>query len=111
MAQARIRLICLAAVVVGILSVTLSPAEAKADFEGEKEKAVIEGSVEPAAETKPACCPDSSARRPQKRNSFLRRIGNGVTGIFAFGCRINYGLTNWALSDKCDPAQEPHSCP
>jgi hypothetical protein len=28
--------------------------------------------------------------------------GNALTRFFAFGCRLNYRLTTWILSDKCE---------
>ena len=45
-----------------------------------------------AAQT-PAECPQS------------RSLATAINGFFAFGCRINYQLLNWILSDKCEIGQ------
>ncbi|MBI5118970.1 hypothetical protein HZA56_21080 [Candidatus Poribacteria bacterium] len=34
-----------------------------------------------------------------------------ITGFLAFGCRLNYRLTNWVLSDKCDIESVSRGCP
>jgi hypothetical protein len=44
------------------------------------------------------CCPPSQAPASEG-------IGKYINGFFAFGCCLNYRLTDWILSDKCDAQQ------
>ena len=41
---------------------------------------------------------------PQEANQ-TTGIAGGINGVLAFGCRLNYCLTNWILSDKCNTQQ------
>ena len=49
--------------------------------------------------------PDHSAMQSPSLNSngsFCSTIGTFINGFFAAGCRVNYRLTDWILSDKCE---------
>lgn len=44
------------------------------------------------------CCP------PPEDQS--KGIAGRINAFFAFGCCLNYHLTNWILGDKCDTQRE-----
>jgi len=49
--------------------------------------------------------PDHSAMQSPSLNSKgspHTMIGSLINGFFAAGCRVNYRLTDWILSDKCE---------
>jgi len=52
----------------------------------------------PEKKAVPCCSPADDASS--------KGIGKRVNNFLAFGCRLNYRLTNWILSDKCDTQQK-----
>lgn len=65
---------------------------------------------QPADEQAPTPCirtPDGAACETGEAphslfGSPVRFCGNAVNRFFSFGCRVNYRLTDWMLSDKCE---------
>jgi hypothetical protein len=45
---------------------------------------------------------ESEAPRPSLVSYPGRLIAKSINKFFGVGCRVNYELENWALSDKCD---------
>lgn len=93
--------------VITIAAFSLLPlrnAVAEADSATRDEGAVSERSMSQAeAVTCPnpmPCCPHST--HSPSETSRRRGIGERINGFLAFGCRLNYRITDWALSDKCD---------
>ena len=108
MAGTRIsmKLICSAVVLAVCIVAVSTSVEAKTNFAKKKAKPAIEESTAPAAEAKAACCPDPSACQGPKKKSLGKRIGSRITRFLAFGDRVNYGFTNWLLSDKREAADD-----
>ena len=107
----QMRLICIMAVIVGLLALSLTDAGAKTNFARNGEKAVTEKSAKQAAEIEAEPCTNSPACCPPPGSSLPRRTGGPISHILAFGCKLNYSLTNWILADKCDIGHRPHNCP
>jgi hypothetical protein len=98
-----IRAACVAVAISGFLFVLVQDTVAETNCAKQKAQATDEQS---APQILPACshnaahcssCPESGCRP--------------FTGFLAFGCRLNYRLTNWILSDKCDIESVSRSCP
>lgn len=104
MMKARVNTICLVVAIAGLLLLPLRDAVAGADSATKDEGAVNERSMSQAGavacRNPMPCCPHS-AHSPSEV-SRPRGIGERINGFLAFGCRLNYRLTDWALSDKCD---------
>jgi len=111
MAKTRMRLICSIVIILGLLAFLITDAGAKTNLARNGEKAVAEKSAKQAAEIEAEPCTDSPACCPPPGSSLPRRTGGPISHILAFGCKLNYGLTNWILSDKCDIGQTPQNCP
>ncbi len=94
------KLICSTLVMAACFIVLSTAVEAKTNFAAKKTKPVIEETSALEAETKAACCPDPSACHARKKSSLGKRLGARITRFLAFGDRVNYGLTDWILSDK-----------
>ncbi|UCD58671.1 MAG: hypothetical protein JSV16_06065 [Candidatus Hydrogenedentota bacterium] len=94
------RRICVALAVAGLVFVCPQAVVATGSLAGAGEQAAYE---EPAPLAEGSLCQDAEpCRSPSKGPCLTRGIGGLINGFFAFGCRVNYGLTNWILSDKCD---------
>jgi hypothetical protein len=52
-----------------------------------------------------SCC--AAAQTSSMEQSHPRGIGRLMNNFFAFGCRVNYRLTDWTLSDKCALPRTP----
>ena len=117
MAKTRMRLMrltCSIVIILGLFAFLITDAGAKTNFARKSNKPATEESAEPvmpAAETKVEQCTDSPACCPPPGSSLPRRTGGPISHILAFGCKLNYCLTNWALSDKCDIGHAPQNCP
>ncbi|NQU09063.1 MAG: hypothetical protein HQ583_10895, partial [Candidatus Abyssubacteria bacterium] len=101
MSRISLRSICCIAAILGFVIAFSGDADAKTNFARKHEKAApqetkTETAVAPDHHSPPSCSPS--------KKSLPKGIGSLVNGFFAFGCKINYGLTDWVLSDKCDPA-------
>ncbi len=53
-----------------------------------------------------ASCPAPAAASPEPSASRGGPAGL-INGFFAFGCRVNYQILDWVLSDKCEPNPPP----
>jgi len=119
MAKTNFRLICSIIMILGFFALSVADSEAKSNFAPKKKMSSVEENVEPAAETtRPNCpqpppdcpvadancahCPEPQHCCPAKERSLLKRIGARINCFLTFGCRLNYGLNNWLLGDKCD---------
>ncbi|RJP72126.1 MAG: hypothetical protein C4532_06465 [Candidatus Abyssobacteria bacterium SURF_17] len=49
-----------------------------------------------------SCCQAAACSRHEPERSQTQKLGCPITSFLSFGCKVNYGLTNWILSDKCD---------
>ena len=131
MIEMRIKIICL--LVAGLMLLFVCQASAETDFAEEAVRAVegrpaVETKVlyvghvevpEPASddsspessETESLSPDDSSLTGSTSGSSSSRNlpiiggVGRLINGFFAFGCRVNYRLTSWMLSDKCCAGQ------
>jgi hypothetical protein len=43
---------------------------------------------------------------PSEKDSPSRGIATSANRLLAFGCRLNYQLTNWILDDKCNTTSD-----
>lgn len=108
MSRISLRSICCIAAILGFVIAFSGTADAKTNFAGKHEKTApqetsTETAVAPGHHSPPCCSPSKK---------FLpKRIGARINCFLAFGCKINYGLTNWILSDKCDTAHARRHCP
>ena len=108
MSRISLRSICCIAAILGFVVVFSGAADAKTNFAGKHEKAAPQ---ETSSETVAATGHHSSPCCSHTKSSPHKGIGSLVNGFFAFGCKVNYGLTNWILSDKCDTAHARRHCP
>ena len=105
------RLICAVVVLVACVVVFSASVEAKTNFANGRDKVVTEKPCSPESEAKAACCENSDGCHASKKKSLVKKLGDRITGIFAFGDRVNHGLTDWLLSDKRERAQESQGRP
>ena len=108
MSRISLRSICCIAAIMGLVIAFSGAADAKTNFARKHEKAAPqEASTETTAAPghHPARCCSHAKSSPHKG------IGARINCFLAFGCKINYGLTNWVLSDKCDTAHARRHCP
>ncbi len=87
------KMICIALVVVFFFAIISGDALAQTNA------AAVDENV-PPCQTKPAFCQKSAqcCQPSQPRQGIVSRINR----FLAFGCRLNYQVDNWILSDKCD---------
>jgi len=111
MAKTRMRLICSIIIILGLFAFLITDAEAKTNFAKKSKKSAIEELAKPAAKTELPQCSQPAACCATEEKLLPKRIGGPINRFLAFGCRLNYGLTNWALSDKCDIGPTPQNCP
>ena len=101
------RFVVSSAIASGVLSlVLLQGAFAEIDIEGPAaQNAHEESAVQtPDAPCKgPApCCSTMKASSSHSTVPPWKPVGRLINGFFAVGCSVNYWLTDWIVSDKCD---------
>jgi len=106
------KLICFVVVFVFLSLAFQNDTIAKNNFARKAEPAVSEESSNqpestPCQNPPPSC---HSSKCPTSAGSASGATRRPISRFLAFGCRVNYRLTDWILSDKCDagPAQ---NCP
>ncbi len=90
-----IKAICSVIAIVGLFVVLLQDAAAETKLVRTTEQAVAEESTRPAECT-------LNREDPARPSSPLKGVGCAINGFFAFGCKVNYDVYDWILSDKCD---------
>ncbi len=105
-------LICFVAAIAFLFLAFQHDAAAKNNFARKAEPSVSEESSSQPESTPcqnpPPCC--HSSESPTSKNSPSSATRRPVSRFLAFGCRLNYRLTDWILSDKCD-AGPARDCP
>ncbi len=102
--KVRVNAVCLVVAIAALMLLPVREVFAAADSATGTEGTVSERSIsqaESATCPNPMPCCSHSTQSPSEV-SRRRGIGERITGFLAFGCRLNYRLTDWALSDKCD---------
>ena len=102
MAKTNFRLICSIIMILGFFALIVADSEAKSNLTPKEKMSSVEENVAAAAETTRPNCSEPQPCCPAEEKSLLKRIGARINCVLTFGCRLNYGLNNWLLGDKCD---------
>ena len=112
MMKMHAKLICFVAVFAFLFLAFQNDAAAKTNFARKAEPAANEESSNqpesPPCQNPPPCC--SSSKSQTSKDSPSSTTRRPLSRFLAFGCRLNYRLTDWILSDKCD-AGPAGDCP